>query len=303
MRYIRAVRDLVLIVNYRTADLTIDALASLAPEIAAVGDAHVVVVDNDSGDGSYDKIAESVAARNWGAWATVLASDRNGGFASGNNFGLTKALETWPAPRYVHLLNPDVIVRPGALAALVGFMEAHPEVGIAGSRLEDPDGTPQRSAFRFPSVLGELEANAKLGPLSRLLARWMVAPPVSSEACPSDWVAGASMIIRREVFDAIGWLDDRYFMYFEEVDFALRARRAGWPCWYVPSSRVVHLVGRSSGDGRATHPPPSARLLVRLATPLLPDAPRSSGRALGRSGLRLRSRQLVGPHRARAAAP
>jgi len=132
-------------------------------------------------------------------------------------------------------------------------MEAHPEVGLAGSRLEEPDGTPQRSAFRFPSILGELEGGLRFGPVSRLLANWVMAPPVLEEQGPVDWVAGASLIIRREVFESIGLLDERYFMYFEEVDFCLRARRSGWPCWYVPQSRVVHLVGQSSGvtDPRA----------------------------------------------------
>jgi GT2 family glycosyltransferase len=145
------------------------------------------------------------------------------------------------------LLNPDTVVRRGALRALVDFMDANRSAGIAGSRLEDPDGTPQRSAFRFPTELGELESMARVGLVSRLLDRWIVAPPVSDTACETDWVAGASMIIRREVLDSIGSLDERYFMYYEEVDFMARARRAGWSTWYVPGSRVVHLVGRASG--------------------------------------------------------
>jgi GT2 family glycosyltransferase len=132
-------------------------------------------------------------------------------------------------------------------------MEDRAEVGIAGSRLEEPDGTPQRSAFHFPSILGELEGGLRLGLISRLLARWVVAPDVPDVPGPIDWVAGACMIIRREVFEQVGLMDEGYFMYFEEVDFCRRARRAGWPCWYVPTARVVHLVGQSSGvtDPRA----------------------------------------------------
>jgi len=237
----------ILVVNYRTAHLTIDALASLEPELASVAPAGVVVVDNDSGDGSFETIANAVAARHWGDWATVVQSGHNGGFAQGNNLAFARARARWDAPEYVHLLNPDTVVRPGALRTLVEFMDANPSAGIAGSRLEEPDGTPQRSAFRFPSVLGELEGMARIGPLSRLLARWIVAPPVSSEPCQTDWVAGASMIVRRRVFDDMGGLDERYFMYYEEVDFIARARDAGWTCWYVPASRVVHLVGQSSG--------------------------------------------------------
>jgi GT2 family glycosyltransferase len=237
----------IVVVNYRTADLTIDALASLEGEIGSVAPAQVVVVDNDSNDGSFERIAAAVAARGWTGWVSVFAAGENGGFAKGNNVALARARERWPAPQYVHLLNPDTVVRPRALRALVDFMDAHPTVGIAGSRLEDPDGTPQRSAFRFPSALSELESMARVGPISRLLDDRIVAPPVSDVDCQTDWVAGASMIIRREVIDAVGSLDERYFMYFEEVDFMARARQAGWTTWYVPGSRVVHLVGRASG--------------------------------------------------------
>ena len=87
--------------------------------------------------------------------------------------------------------------------------------------------------------------------VSRLLDRRILAPPVPDHECRVDWVAGASLLVRREVFDAVGLLDDGYFMYFEEVDFCLKASRSGWPCWYVPTSRVVHLVGQSSGVTRA----------------------------------------------------
>jgi GT2 family glycosyltransferase len=78
------------------------------------------------------------------------------------------------------------------------------------------------------------------------MSRWMIAPPPSDEPVPCDWVAGASMIVRREVFEKVGLMDEKYFMYFEEVDFCLQAKRAGWQCWYVPASRVVHLVGAVS---------------------------------------------------------
>jgi GT2 family glycosyltransferase len=238
---------LIIVVNYKSAGLTIDALASVEGQLASVAPARVVVVDNESGDGSYERLTQVVAERNWGDWVTVIAAGRNGGFAFGNNAGLAYARAHWPKPRYVHLLNPDTVVRPDGLRTLVAFMDANPSVGIAGSRLEEPDGTPQRSAFRFPSALGELESLARIGPISRLLSRWVPAPPIPTTAGPTDWVAGASMIIRNEVFDAIGLLDDKYFMYYEEVDFILRAAQAGWPCWYAPESRVVHLVGQTSG--------------------------------------------------------
>jgi hypothetical protein len=239
-------RLLIVIVNYRTAGLTVDCLQSLAGEVAAAG-AKVVVTDNLSGDDSVSRIGSAIAQNNWSSWASLMPLDRNGGFAFGNNAGVRPALESSDPPQYVLLLNPDTVIHPGALTALIDFMDANPKVGIAGSRLEHPDGTPQRSAFRFHSIRGELESGLRLGFVSRLLNGKIVAPPVSDTPGPTDWVAGASMIIRGDVFSKIGLMDEGYFMYFEEVDFCLRARRAGWPCWYVPMSRVIHLVGQSSG--------------------------------------------------------
>ncbi len=126
-------------------------------------------------------------------------------------------------------------------------MEQNPKVGIAGSRLEDPDGTPQRSAFRFQSPLGMFEGSLRLGLASRLLNRWIVAPPVVDDTFETDWVPGASMIIRQEVFKDIGPLDEGYFTYFDDIDYCFNAKKKGWPTWYVPASRVVHLVGQSTG--------------------------------------------------------
>ena len=241
-------RLLIVIVNYRTAQLTIDCLRSLAPEMASLpAGTRVVVTDNASPDDSVAQLTAAVHDNGWGDWATVRPLPRNGGFARGNNEAIRPALQSDDPPAYVLLLNPDTVVRPAAVTALLEFMDAHPEAGIAGSRLEEPDGRPQRSAFRFPGILSELETGLRLAAVSRVLKKFVVAPAPPQEACEVDWVAGASMMIRRAVFDAVGLLDEKYFMYYEEVDFCLRAKRAGWPCWYVPASRVVHLVGQSSG--------------------------------------------------------
>lgn len=239
----------IVIVNYRSAQLAIDCLASLAPQIGDVAGAHVVLTDNASGDGSLEVLRAAIAEHGWATWVELMPLPRNGGFAYGNNAAIRPAFETpgVEPPRYVLLLNPDTIARAGALARLVEFMDAHPEVGIAGSRLEYPDGEQHASRYRFPSILGEVEGGVRLGLVTRLLHEHMVAPPLVLHAHPIDWVAGASMIVRREVFESIGFMDEGYFLYYEEVDFCLRARRAGWPCWYVPDSRVAHLVGRSSG--------------------------------------------------------
>jgi N-acetylglucosaminyl-diphospho-decaprenol L-rhamnosyltransferase len=246
---------LVVVLNYRTYQLTIDCLQSLVNEVQALPKTQVVVSDNDSGDGSVEQIQAAITGNGWSDWATLMPLDRNGGFAFGNNAPIRKALESENPPPYILLLNPDTVVRPGALGALVDFMEAHPDVGIAGSRLEDPDGTPQHSAFRFHTVLSEIDSGLRLGLVTKLLDSWVIAPPIADEPCQTDWVAGASMIVRREVFEAIGLMDEAYFMYYEEMDFCLQANRAGWSCWYVPKSQVVHLVGQSSGVTDRKRPP------------------------------------------------
>jgi N-acetylglucosaminyl-diphospho-decaprenol L-rhamnosyltransferase len=232
----------VVIVNYRTPGLLEDCLHSLKNEIRS--GTTVYVVENASGDDSLERIRKCVQDHRYD-WCEVIDAGRNAGYAAGNNLAIERALKA--KPDYVWLLNPDTVVRPGALSTLIEFLEARPDVGIAGSRLEFPDATPQNSAFRFPSMLGDFEDTFRFGPITKLLARYRVPMDVRDANHPCDWVAGASMLIRREVFDAIGMLDADYFLYFEETDFCWRSRQAGWRCWYVPESRVVHLVGQSTG--------------------------------------------------------
>jgi N-acetylglucosaminyl-diphospho-decaprenol L-rhamnosyltransferase len=243
----RAPRLRVVILNYRTPELTVACLHSLVDEVKAMPGTQVTVVDNDSADGSVEQISGAIAAQGWD-WVTFLPQDRNGGYAFGNNVAVRPALASDDPPDYFLLLNPDTVVRPGALRVLVEFMEQHPEAGIAGSRLEEPDGTPQCSAFRFPNVWSELDSGLRLGVVTQLLNNQIVPIlPVSEGDRQVDWVAGASMIVRRQVFETAGLMDEKYFLYFEEVDFCIAAKNAGWTCWYVPESKVVHYVGQSSG--------------------------------------------------------
>ena len=246
---------LVVIVNYRTPSLTINCLHSLVSEVRLLPGMQVVVVDNDSGDQSVEQIRNAIETEGWSDWASILPSKHNGGYAFGNNLAIRSALKSSNPPPYFLLLNPDTFVRSQSLKVLVDFMNKHPEVGIAGSRLEDSDGTPQCSAFRFHTLLSELDSALRLGIVSKLLANWVVAPPVSPIPCQVDWVAGASMIVRRGVFETVGLMDEEYFLYYEEVDFCLQANKLGWSCWYVPESRVVHLVGQSSGVTNTKTPP------------------------------------------------
>lgn len=240
---------LVVIVNFRVAHLTIDCLRSVAEEIGRVPGTIVAVCENGTGDDSAGRIQDAITAHGWDSWCTLTAISPNLGFTGGNNVILRPALQSADPPQYVLLLNADTIVRPNAFKALTDFMDAHPRVGIAGSRLEEQDGTPQRSAFRFHSPVSEFEGSVKLGLVTRLFRRWVTAPPVRSHAFETDWVSGASMIIRREVLQDIGLLDEGYYTYFDDIDICFNAQKAGWSTWYVPASRVVHLVGQTTGIG------------------------------------------------------
>lgn len=206
-----------------------------------------MVVDGVSGDGSSELIVEAIEAHGWGEQVALVDLPRNGGFAYGNNRACEAADQRWGKARHYLLLNPDTVVRPGALGPLVEFLERHPEAGIVGSSLEDPDGTRQACSFRFLSALSEFESEARLGPVSRLLQPWKVVLDFDQAPQRADWVSGASMLVRREVFDQVGMLDEDYFLYYEELDFSRRAADAGWQCWTEPRSRIVHLCGQATG--------------------------------------------------------
>jgi GT2 family glycosyltransferase len=230
-------RLLVVIVNYRTADLVASCLSSIAAQ--RFEGLRAVVVDNASPD---LETARKEAAKH-GPWVSILANPVNGGFAAGCNAAIRRALGAEDAPDYLLLLNPDTLLEAGALRALVAFMDAHPRAGIAGSQLLDARGEAECSAHRAPSPLGELEAGAALGLLTRALQPHRKSPtPVKA-----DWVSGASLIVRRATLEEVGLLDEGYFLYFEEVDFCARARAAGWEVWLVPASRVLHLEGAATG--------------------------------------------------------
>lgn len=238
---------LVVVVNYRTGDLVVDCLATLAAEVAATPGLKVTVVDNDSRDGSTEVIGGAIAAEGWSEWADLVISPVNGGFAQGNNVAVRAALAGPAPPDLFWLLNPDTRVTPGAAAALAAFCREHPDAGIVGSALIEENGSPWPFAFRFHTAASELERGARFGPLSRMLAERTVLRRMEHRPAVVDWVSGASMVVRREVFETIGLFDESYFLYYEETDFCMAAGRAGWSCWYMPAASVVHIAGQSTG--------------------------------------------------------
>ncbi|TCL00725.1 hypothetical protein BXY66_3372 [Shimia isoporae] len=240
-----APRLLTVILNWRTPDMTLRAAQAAAREMQGLNGS-IVIVDNHSGDGSFEALREGVAAADWAAQRVeVIQTGHNGGFGAGNNFGIrhgaTKGFD------YVYILNSDAFPDPGSIQLLLAHLTLNPDVGIAGSYIHGEDGDPHVTAFRFPGTWGELEGAARIGIVTRLLKNHVVPLPVPSDTTRVDWLAGASMMIRRDVLEEIGLFDETFFLYFEETDLCLRARNAGWPTDYVRASEVTHIGSVSTG--------------------------------------------------------
>lgn len=234
-----------IILNWRTAVMTIRSLDHAVAAMQGI-EGQITVVDNDSGDGSFEQISGYVADAGL-ADVRVVQSGRNGGFGAGNNVAMFDPLPDGRVPDYVYLLNSDAFPEPDAIRALRDYLDAHPGVGFAGSRIMGEDGVLHETAFRFPSVASEFEGPARTGPVTKVLRRHLVSMPVPETAGPVDWAAGASLMMRRSVLDQIGGFDETFFLYYEETDLCRRAAHAGWPTHYVPESVVEHIGSVSTG--------------------------------------------------------
>ena len=230
----------VVILNYQTPDMVIDCIYSLEGQIVP-DEQKVIVVDNCSGDDSVDLVQRAINSHDWGAWVDVVRSPVNGGFAAGNNLGI----RTVDAEVYL-LLNSDTMVRKDAIATMCKSLADQPNVHMLGPRLEWPDGEQQVSCFRNRTPISEMLYASSLGLLWKRFPKHVVAIPTEDRTTRPDWISFACVLIRSEVFDRIGLLDDTYFMYFEDMDFCRRARDAGFEIAFEENARVVHLHGGSS---------------------------------------------------------
>jgi len=198
----------------------------------------VIVVDNASTDGS------AAMVRHGFPQVQLLVNDENLGFTAANNQGIARS-----QGRYVLLLNPDTELLGDALATMVGYMDAHPEVGALGPQLLNPDGSIQSSRRRFPTMATAFLESTVLQlwfPDNAVLRRYYVLDRPDDEVQEVDWVVGAAILIRREAWDQVGPLDEGFFMYSEELDWCRRAREQGWKVVYLPTAQVVHYGAQSS---------------------------------------------------------
>ncbi len=245
----------VVIVNYRSRDVLAECLRALeaggldlaggagAAADASAGErtpAAVVVVDNDSRDGSAEMLAERFPR------VRLIANPENVGYARAVNQGVTAT-----AAPFVLVMNPDCVPRPGAVRALLDYACAHPRVAIAAPRILNPDESLEYSARSFPGPLTFLfnrySLLTRLLPGNRWSRRYLLSDWDHRSAREVDWVSGACMLVRREAIAAVGGMDEAFFMFNEDVDWCRRMKLAGWSTVYVADAVIVHHIGASRG--------------------------------------------------------
>jgi len=237
----------VIIVNYGTAALAVEAVESVLASDAGGRAVEVHLVDNAAPGDDAAALARAHAARGWGGRVTLWPQARNLGFGRGNNVVLEALAARAAAPDWVFLLNPDARLENAVLAILAAELEADPRAAAAGTRIALLDDAPGASAFRFPRLAGELVQTLNLGPLNRLCAGWRVPLPPDHPAGPVDWVSGTAVMFRFAALREVGFFDPDFFLYFEETELQHRLRRAGWRALHVPRARIRHVQGAATG--------------------------------------------------------
>jgi GT2 family glycosyltransferase len=250
----------VVIVNYRTPELTIESVASLAQEAARVPGVRAVVVENDSADGSAERIRAAIAENGWD-FVELLLSDRNRGFSGGNNLGIERGE---PAD-FVLLLNSDTIMHEGCLERCLAVMEEHPEAGAMSCRVLNADGSIQNVTRRFPTpALSTFAAFGLPWKVPSLFA-WADAEDMkwdrTTTARDVDWLGGAFLFVRSTAFGGKVRLDEDFFFYGEDVAFSHVLKERGFTRRYDPVASIVHLGGASSDPSRM---PSGKRALQRV---------------------------------------
>ena len=200
----------------------------------------VIAVDNASSDGTVETIRRNFPI------AVLIPNNENRGFAAANNQGLMKSHGD-----YILLLNPDTIVHPHSLDLLVEFMDDNADVGICGPKLLNSDGTTQPSVRRFPDFRSALYLYTVLKAwrlFRRQYRRYMMYDFTYNEQADVDQVAGAALMTRRSIMNELGGMDERFFMYYEEVDYCYRVKKAGWRIVFTPSVTITHIGARSASQ-------------------------------------------------------
>jgi N-acetylglucosaminyl-diphospho-decaprenol L-rhamnosyltransferase len=243
----------IVIVNYRTPQVTLDCLTSVAAQINDVADTRVVLVDNASGDNSVPFLRAAIERYGWN-WITLVTSPVNRGFAGGSNLGIDALRQSQARSQFILLLNSDAMLKPNVLRYCVEQMQSDPAVGVMSCMLLNPDHSVQNAARRFPTPARLTAYSFGLPWLIPGLFSWADLDEPGWDrktlARDVDWVGGAFMLIRRQTLESLGLLDERFFFYGEDAEFCHRAWKHGWRVRYDPGASAVHLGSASSDPTR-----------------------------------------------------
>ncbi|WP_420644255.1 glycosyltransferase family 2 protein [Candidatus Leptofilum sp.] len=231
----------IIIVSWNVRELLANCLRSVLAQTGLT--LQIIVVDSASSDGSPEMIVETFPE------VELVACQENVGFPRGNNIGME-----WANGRTILLLNPDTVVHGDALAKMVSYLDENPQVGVVGPQLLNADGTVQSSRRRFPTLQTAFFESTWLQPYApkSILDDYYVRDVEDGDTAVVDWVMGACLLMRQEVVQQVGGLDEAYFMYSEELDYCRRIHAAGWQVVYYPQAQVTHLSGKSS-EQAVTH--------------------------------------------------
>lgn len=228
----------IVIVNYNTKQLTMDAVHSVYQSKISYT-YEILLVDNNSSDGSVELFHQELPN------VTVIENTKNVGFSRANNQAITIAKGS-----YILLLNSDTIVQEDTLQVMVNFMDSHPKIGASGCKVVLPDGsldkacrrgfpTPQASFYHFLGL-------SKLFPNNTRFNQYQLGHLDPDKDYPVDCLVGAFMLLRREVIEQVGLLDEMFFMYGEDIDWCYRIKEVGWDIYYYPYTSIIHYKGASS---------------------------------------------------------
>ena len=248
----------IIVLNYKTKRLLRECLRSIRfanPQLRY----EVIVVDNASGDGTPEMVRAEFPEH------VMIESPENRGYAGGNNFGLAAA-----KGRHVMVMNPDIFVKDGVLEQLVRHLDAHPDVGMVGPKLLSGDGSAQDSHYRFHELMTPVLRRTPLGRTSwgsRKIDRFLMKDAPPSGPTEVDWLLGGAFVARREAVAEVGLLDERFFLYFDDVDWCRRFWEKGWKVVYLPDISLIHLHQRQSAEGEllAVVTNPMTRIHIRSA--------------------------------------
>ena len=221
----------IIIPNYNTKKLTLDCVDSINKTTKGVS-YEVIIVDNASSDGSVKEFAKLTTGNRK---IQLIKNDKNLGFAKAVNLGIKIS-----KGEYILLLNSDTLVLPNSISTLIDFAKKTPNVGVVAPQLLNIDNTPQESVTHFPSLIGAVMEYwlGKKGSFELYV-------PLEDVPIEVDAVVGAAFLIPRKVIDKVGLFDERYFMYFEDLDYCRRVVKRGMKVYYLPASKIIHYHGAS----------------------------------------------------------